>query len=206
MIKNIIFDFGGVIITLSHIEGVRRFKALGVEDADKQLDPYTQGGIFGQLEKGEIDAEQFRLLLSQMVHREVSADECFHAWLGYREDVPQRNLDILRQLRKEGYRLILLSNTNPYMMRWAANPGFDGHGHAVQDYFDATYLSYQLGVMKPDIRFFDHVIAHENIIPQETLFVDDGPRNVAAAAKLGLKTFCPENGSDWTQAIRDHLG
>jgi putative hydrolase of the HAD superfamily len=46
MIRNIIFDLGGVIITLSHDEAVRRFQQLGLKDAPQQLDPYTQGGIF----------------------------------------------------------------------------------------------------------------------------------------------------------------
>ena len=67
MIKNILFDLGGVIMTLSHPDGVKRFKELGVKDAEKQLDPYTQTGIFGDLEEGKITAEEFRLALGEMV-------------------------------------------------------------------------------------------------------------------------------------------
>ena len=59
MIKNILFDLGGVIMTLSHPDGVKRFKELGVKDAEKQLDPYTQTGIFGDLEEGKITAEEW---------------------------------------------------------------------------------------------------------------------------------------------------
>ena len=186
MIRNIIFDFGGVVVTLSHPEALRRFKALGLPDADKWLDPYTQGGIFGELEEGKITAEDFRRELSELCGRELSYDECRHAWLGYREDVPKRNLEALKKLRSEGYRLILLSNTNPYMISWAKSGDFDGEGHSIDDYFDATYLSYELGVMKP-------------------LFLDDGPRNVAAASQIGIRTFCPQNGADWTREIYDYL-
>ena len=46
-------------MTLSHPGGVERFKDLGVADAEKQLDPYTQTGIFGDLEGGRITAEEF---------------------------------------------------------------------------------------------------------------------------------------------------
>ena len=119
MIKNIIFDFGGVVVTISHDEALRRFTQLGLPDAEKWLDPYTQTGIFGELEEGLISAEDFRTELSRLCGRELSFEECKHAWLGYRADVPRRNLEVLKQLRKEGYRLILLSNTNPYMMSWA---------------------------------------------------------------------------------------
>ena len=204
-IKNIIFDFGGVIITLDQPQAIRRFKEIGLCDAEKHLDAYTQSGIFGDLELGKISAETFRQELSKLVGKELSHDDCRYAWLGYKGDLPQRNLDVLRKLRSEGYRIILLSNTNPYMMSWANSPEFDGQGHAISDYVDAAYLSYELGVMKPDTQFFHHVLMAEHIAPSETLFVDDGPRNVAVASQMGINTYCPENGIDWTKTFYQYL-
>ena len=157
-VENIVFDFGGVVVTLDHHEAVSRFKALGLKDADKKLDPYTQGDIFGDLEKGKITAKQFVEQLSQQCGRQLTHEECAHAWLGYRKEVPRRNLQALRQLREEGYRLILLSNTNPFMMEWAESTDFDGEGNSVNSYFDAIYASYREGVMKPDPAFFHHVL------------------------------------------------
>lgn len=205
MIRNIIFDLGGVIITLDHQYAVSCFTQLGLTDADRQLDPYTQGGMFGDLEEGKITAGEFIDQLSEACGRTLTYDECLSAWLAYRKDLPQRNLDALRQLRKEGYRLILLSNTNPFMMHWADSEDFDGMGHSISDYFDALYMSYKVGMMKPDPMFFRKVLMDEQIIPSETLFVDDGPRNVAAASQLGITTYCPENGIDWTSEIYSHL-
>ena len=54
MIKNLIFDFGGVVITIDQPQAVRRFKEIGLLNAEQQLDPYTQSGIFGDLERGVI--------------------------------------------------------------------------------------------------------------------------------------------------------
>lgn len=205
VIKNIVFDLGGVIMTLDPAEALRRFKALGLSDAERYLDSYTQSGIFGNLEEGKITAEDFRSKLSSLTGHELTFDECKHAWLGYRKDVPQRNLDLLKELRAKGYRLILLSNTNPFMMDWALSSEFDGKGSSLNDYFDALYLSYRLGIMKPAPDFFRQVLDNENILPEETLFVDDGPRNVEAAGKLGFMTMCPDNGSDWTGELRSFL-
>lgn len=205
VIKNIVFDLGGVIMTLDPAEALRRFKALGLSDAERYLDSYTQSGIFGHLEEGKITAEDFRSKLSSLTGHELTFDECKHAWLGYRKDVPQRNLDLLKELRAKGYRLILLSNTNPFMMDWALSCEFDGKGSSLNDYFDALYLSYRLGIMKPAPDFFRQVLDNENILPEETLFVDDGPRNVEAAGKLGFMTMCPDNGSDWTGELRSLL-
>lgn len=205
VIKNIVFDLGGVIMTLDPAEALRRFKTLGLSDAERYLDAYTQSGIFGNLEEGKITAEDFRSKLSSLTGHELTFDECKHAWLGYRKDVPQRNLDLLKELRAKGYRLILLSNTNPFMMDWALSSEFDGKGSSLNDYFDALYLSYRLGIMKPAPDFFRQVLDNENILPEETLFVDDGQRNVEAAGKLGLITMCPDNGSDWTGELRSLL-
>lgn len=205
VIKNIVFDLGGVIMTLDPAEALRRFKALGLSDAERYLDSYTQSGIFGNLEEGKITAEDFRSKLSSLTGHELTFDECKHAWLGYRKDVPQRNLDLLKELRAKGYRLILLSNTNPFMMDWALSSEFDGKGSSLNDYFDALYLSYRLGIMKPAPDFFRQVLDNENILPEETFFVDDGPRNVEAAGKLGFITMCPDNGSDWTGELRSLL-
>lgn len=205
MIKNIIFDLGGVIITISHQEALRRFLQLGLKDAERQLDPYTQNGIFGDLEEGKISAEEFRKELSNMVGRELTYGECQYAWHGYRADLPQRNLDALKKLKQQRYRLILLSNTNPFMMDWAESEEFDGKGNPIQHYFDALYMSYRVKAMKPSEHFFRYVIDQEQIDPDETLFVDDGPRNVAVAESLGIHTFCPKNGDDWTDEIYDYL-
>lgn len=205
MIKNLIFDLGGVIITIDQPEAVRRFASLGLENAEEALNPYTQSGIFGDLEAGKITDEEFRVAFSQLVGRNVTWEECQYGWLGYRKELPRRNVEILKQLRKEGYRLILLSNTNSYMMSWAESPDFDGEGHPLSYYFDAAYKSFEVKLMKPDERFFRYVLQQEQIFPHESLFVDDGPRNVAAASQLGIHTFCPENGADWTKDIYNYL-
>ena len=203
MIHNIIFDLGGVVITLDQSQSVHRFEALGVKDAEQRLNAYTQEGIFGDLEGGKIDAETFRQELSKLMGREATHEECAYAWQGYAKEVPARNLDALMRLRQEGYRLILLSNTNPYMMEWVNSSAFDGRGHSIDYYFDAMYLSYQMKLMKPSEEIFRRVLMSEQIAPSECLFIDDGPRNVAAASQIGIRTFCPENGADWTQEIYD---
>jgi putative hydrolase of the HAD superfamily len=60
-------------------------------------------------------------------------------------------------------------------------------------------------VMKPDDNFFRRVLMAEQTPPSECLFIDDGPRNVAAASQIGISTFCPKNGEDWTEEIYDYL-
>ena len=204
MIKNIIFDLGGVLITIDQKEAVRRFQELGLKDAEERLNPYTQSGIFGDLEIGKITAKEFRSKLSDIIGRQLTTEECTHAWLGYHKELPQRNIEILKQLRSKDYRILLLSNTNPFMQSWVEKENY-ADGHPLSFYFDALYRSYEVKMMKPDELFFRFVLSQEEILPEETLFVDDGPRNCAAASELGIKTFCPVNSADWTGEIPQYL-
>lgn len=205
MIKTVIFDMGGVIITISQDEALRRFKALGLENAEEILNPYCQSGVFGDLEEGKVTADEYQEALEKMVGKKLTFDEIRHCWLGYAVEVPANKLAALRKLREEGYRVILLSNTNPYMTSWTDSAEFSGDGHAIGEYFDAMYRSYEVKFMKPDDMFFRYVLAQEKILPEDALFVDDGPRNCAAASELGIRTYCPENGADWTEEIYKYL-
>ena len=200
-IKKIAFDFGGVIIRQNQQQAVERFKQIGLLDAEERLGAYTQQGIFGQLEEGKITAEDFRWQLSLLIGRAVTIEDCSYAWRGYCDGLPQRNLEALQRLRREGYGLSILSNTNPFMMGWALSQNFDGNGHSLADYVDALYLSYQMKVMKPSAEIFHRVLEAESVRPEELLFVDDSSHNISAAQELGIATFQPINGEDWTEEL-----
>ena len=74
-----LFDLGGVIITLDQSQAIRRFEELGVADVAQRLDPYQQSGIFGQLEEGLITAEDFRREFSMLVGYEATMEQCAYA-------------------------------------------------------------------------------------------------------------------------------
>ncbi len=205
MIKTVIFDMGGVIITIDNSEAERRFAELGVKDVENLLNPYCQSGIFGDLEEGKLSEQAYREALGEIVGRKLTFEEVQHCWLGYMKEIPLKKLETIRRLREEGYRVVLLSNTNPYATAWTDSKDFSGDGHAIGEYFDAMYRSYEVKYMKPDENFFRFVLSAERILPENALFVDDGPRNCAAASELGIRTFCPENGEDWTEKIYEYL-
>lgn len=203
-IRNIAFDLGGVVVALSYEQAVKRFEELGLKDARQRLDAFEQRGIFGDLESGRITAEDFRRELSVLIGRELTMEECGTAWQGYVDHVPERNLKALLSLRARGYKVCLLSNTNPFIMQWASND-FDGEGHPISDFFDALYLSYECQVMKPRREIFEMMLRGQESLPEETLFVDDGPRNVETASAMGMHTLCPVNNEDWIPTLEVFL-
>ena len=203
-IHNIAFDLGGVVLALSYEQAVRRFEEIGLANARQHLDAFEQKGIFGDLESGRISPEDFRRELSKLIGREVTMDDCYQAWHGYVDHVPKRNLEAILRLREQGYKVCLLSNTNPFMMQWAEK-NFDGDGHPISYFFDALYLSYECKVMKPRREIFEMMLKGQQALPEETLFIDDGPRNVEVANALGMQTLCPQNNEDWIAPLMNLL-
>ena len=204
-IKTIIYDYGGVIMTSAQEEAVRRFSEIGIVPDLMPLNKYNQQGVFLALEDGSITADEFRDELNRSCGRNNTHDDYRWACLGYVGEIPKRNLQLFRLLRKKGYRQLLLSNTNPYMMSWAMSPDFDGEGRALCDYLDACYCSYELRMLKPNPAIFQFVIDHENITPETTLFVDDNESNIRVARDMGFHTLQPVNGVDWTTDLLHQL-
>lgn len=205
MIKTIALDFGGVVVAISFDKAIRHFEELGVPNVRDFLNPFQQGGFFGDLEGGRITAEEFRVEMSRQTGREMNWDDCTYACMGFIDSVPQRNLDAVLALREAGYRVVLLSNTNPYVMKWARSSAFDGNGHSLDYYFDACYLSYECRMMKPDPDFFRLVLAEENLQPGELYFLDDGPRNIEVAESLGIRSLLVENNGEWGSVLAERL-
>lgn len=201
MIKNIVFDFGGVIADIDREQAVQAFIRLGVKDADRILDKYHQTGIFQELEEGTLTEEAYRNELGKLCGRTLSWEEVQQAWLGFFTGIDVRKLHYLETLRREGYKLYVLSNTNPYVMGWACSEHFSSEGKPLTAYFEKLYLSYQIGCTKPDRRIFEFMLTDSKMQPEETLFVDDGASNIAAGRELGMYTFQPENGSDWSDEL-----
>ncbi|WP_080903683.1 HAD family phosphatase [Parabacteroides sp. Marseille-P3160] len=200
-IKNIIFDLGGVIIDLEREQSVKRFIEIGVSDAETLLDPYEQKGIFLELENGSLTFPQFCDKLRAHTGKNISEEAISHAWKGFIMDVPAYKLEYLLELRKK-YKLYLLSNTNPVIMDWARTPQFTPAGRPITDYFDKIYASYEIGITKPDPAIFEYMIRDAGLDPSESLFVDDGKRNVEVGEEFGFLTYQPFNKEDWRKPVQ----
>ncbi|NJL46470.1 MAG: HAD-IA family hydrolase [Leptolyngbyaceae cyanobacterium SM2_5_2] len=97
------------------------------------------------------------------------------------------------------YHLSLLSNTNP------AHYGKLRDRYAFFDYFDALFLSHQIGHLKPNAAIFEQVLAVLDIPANQVAFFDDGTRNVEVARELGMQAF-QVNSPDQLWAVVEGLG
>ena len=83
MIKDIVFDFGGVLTTIDTERALQRFRDLGVEEPEQYINSYCQKGPFFELENGDIDADEFCRRLEQICNREITFEQAKNAWQGF---------------------------------------------------------------------------------------------------------------------------
>ncbi len=195
MIKNILFDMGGVVFLQNTEKAFRRFAAQGV-DTDKYMGAHGQKGIFLELEEGKISAEEFRRGMSEITGHEVSMSDAAYCWEGFFEVTPADRLHTLLELRKQ-YHLGLLSNTNPFMMALTDSPRFSCDGRPISEYFDSLFLSYEMKAYKPDEKIFRMALERDGMLADETLFIDDALKNIEGARRLGIHGLHVPTNADW---------
>ncbi|MDR0989601.1 MAG: HAD family phosphatase [Prevotellaceae bacterium] len=196
-IKNLLIDFGGVLIDLDRPRCIANFQQLGVSEVASLLDEYHQQGFFLQYEKGLIDDAAFRAEIRSRIGRPVTDARIDAAWNSFLGTIAPAKLELLLRLRSH-YTLYLLSNTNRLHWEWSLREAFRYHGQQVTDCFKRLYLSFELHLAKPDAAIFRYVLEDAALLPQETLFIDDSAENCKTAASLGLSTYQPQAGEDWS--------
>lgn len=200
-IKNLIFDFGGVLVDLDKARCLEAFARLGFTQVSSMIDAYCQQGLFGQLEDGTVTPEDFCRQLCEQTGIQATDAEIWQAWNLFLVGIPVWKLQALVELRKH-YPLYLLSNTNEVHWQHAVADFFPHNQWQVEDYFDRIFLSYELHQVKPGTDIFRTVIAETGVNPAETLFIDDAEANCATARSLGLQTYQPKPGEDWRKIFR----
>ena len=188
MIKNIIFDFGGVIHDIRYENVVEAIARLGIKGMDDFYGKHHQTAEMDLFEKGLISVTQFRDYMRQVSgHPELSdqlIDDVVNAIL---IDVPKERVSLLCALRHK-YRTFLFSNTNQinydcFTNRLSLKYGFD----IFEACFEKAYFSQMMHTRKPSVEGFRQIISDNSLNPAETLFIDDIAANAEGARRAGLK-------------------
>jgi len=201
-IKNIIFDLGGVLINLDNKLTERAFVDLGVKDFHKYFGHGFAASFFKEYEVGKISDEEFIGQLKRLGNLDVPDSVVIKAWDALLLDFPKERIELLKKLRSK-YRIFLFSNTNALHMKTVLKIFEDTFPYETLDeHFEKTYYSNVLGLRKPDVTSYLHITNENNLIPSETLFVDDALVNVEGANAAGLKGYFVEPGKtildiDW---------
>lgn len=201
MIKNLLFDLGGVIVDIERNRCVRAFEELGLENADSYFGEYAQSGVFLGIEDGSINVDEFHRVMREKLPAGTTDYQIDTAFQKFIIGIPEKRLEQLRKLRCKGFGIYLLSNTNPIMWRGILASEFGKEGLRREDYFDGMVTSFEARSCKPDAAIFNYAAESMGINPAETLFFDDSEANVQAARALGFNAVQVKPGTEFTDYL-----
>lgn len=187
-ITAIIFDFGGVILQLDEHKTYNELSRILKVDKETLHTLVLQTTKFYEFECGNISSQEFIDFIHSVSNVPVSSNEIIDAWNAMLLDLPPKRVDLLLSLKNQ-YRTFLLSNTNAlHETCFVENIRNQGYDICLQDMFETVWYSHILGLRKPNEDIFIEVAKQAQLIPQQTLFLDDRADNIATAHALGFKT------------------
>ena len=202
MLKNYIFDLGGVLLDIRMQNAYERFAALGLPHAELE-----QGGSVYKLmedyQLGFVTSKEFCQQVADKCNTATTKHDIEEAWNSICLNIADRKLEALRRLRKaEGVATVsLLSNTNELHWECCCKNWFNANGNRLEDFFDKIFLSQELHLQKPDSEIFNTAIRELGASPAETIFIDDSAVNTASAAACGLQTLTVTPDVDWIKEL-----
>ena len=189
MIKNIIFDLGGVIYDIRYENIAEAFARMGASNLVSLYSKAQQTDFINQFEEGLISTTEFCKEIRRLSEVPLTDAQIEEAWNAILIDVPAPRVDFLLKL-KEKYNLYLFSNTNQFNYDCFTaylnkKYSFDFFGTI----FKAAYFSHILHLRKPKEKGFRRILQEQGLRADETLFIDDSPQHIEGAHRCGLNAY-----------------
>lgn len=188
-IRNIIFDFGGVILDIDPLLTLNELKNLGVDDLDIFQSPIFQQDVMQKFERGILTPEVFRDKVRDFIGIPLCDQDIDDAWNALLLDIPKERIKVLEDVKKN-YPIFLLSNSNEihydvYLRDLQLRFGY----REFDQLFTKAYFSFDLHLSKPNPEIFEFVMHQHKLIPEETLFIDDTAEHIEVASNLGFRVY-----------------
>ncbi|MFT5906705.1 MAG: FMN phosphatase YigB (HAD superfamily) [Cryomorphaceae bacterium] len=174
-----LFDIGNVLLAFDFLPALNSLKGPAPDpDAIEKIISAKD-----DFEAGETPLDEYIILVRELLDFHGSEAELFTAWNSIFTEIPE-TFQLALSLKERGHRLILFSNINPIHAPYCIQT------HKLLERFDHAVFSYEIGAVKPYDNFFTRAFEKHQIIPEETIYIDDLPENIAAGKRHGLISFC----------------
>ncbi len=182
MIKNLIFDFGNVVIQFIQ-ENIVSKVTTDPTDHALLLEAVFGKGKFEETDRGLISADEHKTItkkqLPEYLHKK--ADELLDVWY---LDLPVTDgiVQLLKDSKRAGYNIYLLSNIN---IQFAENTD----KVPILKLFDGIMLSSYVKFVKPEKEIYHALLNRYNLNAEECIFVDDRKINIEGGEAVGIKGY-----------------
>lgn len=174
----VVFDLGGVLVELGGVESMGRMA--GIEDVDELWRRWLTCPWVRRFEGGRCTPEEFASGVVGEWALAVTPERYLREFAGWLVGPLPGAEELVAEVRRR-VPVACLSNTNA--VHWQA--GFATW--PLLGHFDRRFLSFEMGLVKPDPEVFTHVGRSIGCDPERIVFLDDNAMNVAAAEAAGFR-------------------
>ena len=183
-IDTLVFDYGGVIVNLDNNKVSDALCTLGVGRIQQVLQANKIKKLTRDFIDGIIPTDVTMERMLKLCRTGTTCEDLVAVLNNLCGNLPSSRLQALKDL-KRNYRVLLLSNISDILWEYSVGE-ITSRGFSPEDCFDAFYLSYEMGVAKPDKDIYLRMISDAGIIPSRTIYFDDRKDNYEAGLSLGF--------------------
>ncbi len=175
-IEVVLFDMGGVLVELGSLP-----ELLGADRPDEVFWPQWLGSKAVQrFERGDGTAEDFAEQAVLDLELTISPETFLSNFARFPKGLYPASARLVAETAAVAGTGVL-SNTNA--LHWQTQPD----AGTISLLFDHSFLSYEIGAVKPEPEIFTHVLADLGLPGDQVFFIDDNAINVDGARSAGLQ-------------------
>ncbi len=185
MIKAIIFDWHGVldqVVIDGFLEILSKNSRFSIERINQIIVPLEKKMIVGNLSREKYIEE----LMEEAVMKKSDVEKAFNYVVSVEKN---EELWIRLPQLKKNYKIGLVSDA------WPEKTSLIKHKFILEHFFDTTLFSSDVKMAKSDKKIYLLACELLNVLPSETLFIDDNENNIRFAKSLGFEV-CLFRGND----------
>ena len=182
MIEVVVFDLGGVLVDWNP-----RYLFRKLFDDDAAMERFLSEVCSPEWNTRQDAGRPWRTAIAELTAQHPDQAAMITA---YRQrwpemlggDIPE-TVELLKELKQHGLRLYALTNWSHETFSLARSR------FAFLEWFEGIVVSGEERLVKPDPAIFQRLLTRYDISPSRAVYIDDSPRNVAAAAGVGLQAL-----------------
>lgn len=196
MIKGITFDLDGVYFINGKENFIKSLVGLGVSKEEAVRVFLKSDQMNREYKEGRIGDQEFWVWAIGEWGIDKTVEEVVAILIqGYEVNQSVRN--VVRKVRSNGYKTLICSNNFPSRIS-----GLQGKFGFLED-FDTAVFSFEVGAIKPSEKIFQELVRRSGLKPEEIIFADDNPNNLAGAEKVGITTFLYTGFDSYVRNLRE---
>lgn len=192
----LLFDLGGVVLEVDFEKVFEHWAKTNCLTVSEIKQKFTMDEAYQLHERGQITGTEFFTHLRSSLKLTADDEALTAGWNAIFGNEISAALDAIDQVR-DRYQCFAFTNTNAVHQEF-----WEREYPRIRQSFEHMFVSSEIGMRKPDLQAFEHILNETSIKAEGMLFFDDTEENVKGAQRAGLQTVQVNSSVDVVDALR----